>query len=226
MPPAASSFAKLVVEDVSRAVPALAPLLRDDVAVTLEEPPDLPPPFPLLAGTVLSKPEERTLQMGRVYTRALRLERHARRLAHNGRQPDFGTLPPLVTSPAIIVAWDYVPQQPPPGVVCEFAEGAPSRVLINLPGDVPGQIRRDIQPLTVTFERVRIRELLEPYEADYQRVRWIAVLDPARLHALSFLRWEPTAMCPDAPGTGSMTTGALIAAEDIARWVGEPARAR
>ena len=82
------------------------------------------------------------MPMGRVYTRALRLERHARRLAHNGRQPDFAALPPLVTSPAIIVAWDYVPRAAArPASVCEFAEDAPSRVLINLPGDVPGRSR-------------------------------------------------------------------------------------
>ena len=108
-------FARLVVDDVRRAVPALAPVFREQrAAVAFEEPPDLPPPFPLLAGTIGSTLEERTLSMGRVYTRTLRLERHARRLQHNGRQPDLSALPPLVTSPAILVAWDYVPRQPPP----------------------------------------------------------------------------------------------------------------
>ena len=44
-------FATLVVQDLRRVVPALAPLLRDEVVVALEDPPDLPPPFPLLAGS-------------------------------------------------------------------------------------------------------------------------------------------------------------------------------
>jgi lysophospholipase L1-like esterase len=220
-------FARLVADELRRVVPALAAAFREEqAAVVADEPTDLPPPFPLLAGTVRSKPEERTLAMGRVYTRALRLDRYAMRMRHQGREPDVAALPPLVTSPAILVAWDYVPQQPPPGAVCEFAEGAPSRVLINLPGDVPNHVRRDIQPLTVTFDRARIRELLAPYEADSARVRWIAVLDPARLRAPSFLRWEPTAMCPDAPGTGPMTTGALIDASDVAGWLAPSAPAR
>ncbi len=219
-------FAKLVVQDLRRVVPALAPLLRDEVAVALDEPADLPPPFPLLAGTIRSKPEERTLAMGRVYTRALRLERYARRLTHNGRQPDLAALPPLVTSPAIFVAWDYVPRQPPPDVLCEFAEGAPSRVVISLPGDAPYRESREVQPLTVTFDRTRIRELLAPYEPDHAGVRFVAVLDPARLRAPSFLQWMPTAKCPDTPGTGPMGTGALIASDDIARWLAPSATAR
>jgi len=212
------AFATLVVQDLRRAVPALASLLRDEVVVALEDPPDLPPPFPLLAGTIRSKPDERTLAMGRVYTRALRLERHARRVIHNGREPDLAALPPLVTSPAILVAWDYVPRQPPPGVLCEFADGAPSRVVIGLPGDAPYRESPEVQPLTVIFDRARIREILSPFEADVARVRFVAVLDPARLRAPSFLFWMPTARCPDTPGTGSMQTGALIAADDITRW--------
>ena len=219
-------FAKLVVEDLKRVVPALAPLFREGVAAALEWPTDLPLPFPLLAGTIRSKPEERTLAMGRVYTRALRMERHARLLAHNDRQPDLTTLPPLVTSPAILVAWDYVPRQPPPGVLCEFADGAPSRVVISLPGDVPYRETREVQPLTVTFDRVRIRELLAAYEPDHAGVRFVAVLDPARLRAPSFLMWMPTATCADTPGMGPMETGALIAAEDIARWTAPTAPPR
>ena len=132
-----------------------------------------------------------------------------------------------MTSPAILVAWDYVPRQPPPGVACEFAEDAPSLVLVNLPGDAPGQVRPEMQPLIVTFDRARIRELLEPYEADHARVRWLAVLDPARLRARSFLRWIPTTACPDAPrGTSPMETAALIDADDIARWLAPSAAAR
>jgi hypothetical protein len=196
---------------------------REQTAVALEDPPDLPPPFPLLAGTIRSKPEERTLAMGRVYTRALRLERHARRLTHHGQQPNLAALPPLVTSPALIVAWDYVPRQPPPDVLCEFADGASSRVVISLPGDVPYHETRDVQPLTVIFDRARISEILTPYEDDVARVRFVAVLDPARLRAPSFLLWMPTAKCPDTPGTSPMETGALIAADDIARWQDRPA---
>jgi hypothetical protein len=199
--------------------PALAPFLRDEqAAVVPDEPSDLPPPFPLLAGTIRSQPGERTLAMGRVYTRALRLDRHAMRLRHQGLQPDLAALPPLVTSPAILVAWDYVPRQPPAGVLCEFADGAPSRVVISLPGDVPYRESPEVQPLTVIFDRARIREVLAPFEPDVARVRFVAVLDPARLRAPSFLQWMPTAKCPDTPGTGPMTTGALIASDDITRW--------
>jgi lysophospholipase L1-like esterase len=220
-------FARLVVDDVRRAVPALAPLFRDGHAAAVpDEPTGLPPPFPLLAGTVASKPDERTLAralpMGRVYTRALRLERYTRRLIHDGLEPDLTALPPLVTSPAILVAWDYVPRHPPPGVLCEFADGAPSRVVISLPADVPYRESPEVQPLTVIFDRARIREILVPYETDVARVRFVAVLDPARLRAPSFLKWMPTARCPDTPGTAPMETGALIADDDIARWRGQP----
>ena len=218
------TFARLVVAELKRALPALGPRFRDDVTVDLEEPADLPPPFPLLAGTLHSKPHERTLRMGRVYTRALRLERHARRLAHNGRQPDFAALPPLVTSPAILVAWDYVPIPSPPGVVCGFAEGASSRVSIRVYVDRQPATPADIQPLSVTFDRARIRELLAPYETDVARVRFLAVLDPARLRPSSFLYWTTTTTCPDAPrGTGPPETAALIHADDIARWSAGPA---
>jgi hypothetical protein len=198
------------------------PADQEQPAVAAEEPADLPPPFPLLAGTIRSKPEERTLAMGRVYTRAIRLERHARRRLHDGLEPDPASLPPLVTSPAILVAWDYVPRQPPPDVLCEFADGAPSRVVISLPGDIPYRETKAVQPLTVIFDRARIREILAPYETDVARVRFVAVLDPARLRAPSFLMWMPTAKCPDTPGTGAMETGALIAADDIARWTASP----
>ena len=62
-------------------------------------------------------------------------------LAHNGRQLDFGTLPPLVTSPAIIVAWDDVPIEPPPGAACGFAE-ARRRVFIRATSTRPEPARR------------------------------------------------------------------------------------
>jgi lysophospholipase L1-like esterase len=216
-------FARLVVDDLRRAVPALSPLFPDEqAAVVPDEPTDLPTPFPLLAGTIRSTPGERTLAMGRVYTRALRLDRYALRMRHQGREPDVAALPPLVTSPAIILAWDYVPRQPPPGILCEFADGAPSRVVIGLPGDVPYRESPEVQPLTVIFDRARIRDVLAPFEADVARVRFVAVLDPARLRAPSFLQWMPTAKCPDTPGTGPMSTAALIAADDIARWMATP----
>ena len=70
--------------------------------------------------------------MGRVNTRALRLERHARRLTHNGRQADVGALPPLVTSPAILVAWDYLPTAAAWRALCGFADGRAARVFVRI----------------------------------------------------------------------------------------------
>ncbi len=87
-------------------------------------------------------------------------------------------------------------------------------------------MRPELQPLTVTFDRTRIRELLEPFETDIARVRWLAVLDPARLRALSVLRWIPTVKCPDSPGTSPMETGVVIHADDVARWLTPSAPAR
>src|SRR6187401_1077390 len=122
---------------------------------------------------------------GRVYPRGLRLDRYAMRMRHQGREPDLSALPPLVTSPAIIVAWDYVPIEPPPGAACGFAEGAPSRVDMEVVVDGHPATPPAIQPLTVIFDRARIRELLAPYETDVARVRFLAILDPARLRAPS-----------------------------------------
>ncbi len=220
------AFAKLVVQDLRRVLPALAPVLRDEVAVALEEPPDLPPPFPLLAGTVRSKPEERTLSMGRVYTRALRLERHARRLVHNGREPDLAALPPLVTSPAILVAWDYVPRQPPPGVLCEFAEEAPSLVLINLPDDAPRQLRPELQPLTVTFDRTGSANC---WSRTRPTSRACAGLPCSTLRACAHSRCSAGYPRPNVrtrPGRARWRQGALIHADDVARWLTPSAPAR
>ena len=98
-------------------------------------------------------------------------------------------------------------------------------MVISLPGDVPYRETKAVQPLTVIFDRARIREILAPYESDVARVRFIAVLDPARLRAPSFLMWMPTARCPDTPVTGPMETAALIGADDIVRWTAsQPSR--
>ena len=213
------AFAKLVVRDLRRVVPALAPFLRDDVAVALEEPPDLPLPHPLLsvpAGSELVTPPRG--QFGRVYTRELRLERYRHRMVHNGREPDVASLPPLVTSPAILVAWDYVPWEPPAGSTrCGFGRGAPAKVEVRARAASSAPGAPDLQPLTVTFDRARIRELLEPYDADVARVRGLAVIDPARLRPDTLLMWGTLKSCGD--GRGAAETAALIAADDIARWL-------
>jgi lysophospholipase L1-like esterase len=212
-------FATLVVRDLKRVVPALAPWLRDDVAPVLDEPPDLPPPLPLLsvpAGSEVVTP--RRGPFGRVYPRALRLERYRRRMVYNGREPDPARLPPLVTSPAILVAWDYVPWEPPAGAGgCGYGRGAPATVEIRAraASSLPGP--RDLQPVAVTADRARIRELLEPFEADVERVRWLAVLDPARLRPDTLLLWQTRRSCGD--GRGASETAALLAADDIARWL-------
>jgi lysophospholipase L1-like esterase len=219
-------FAKLVVADLRRVVPALAPLLRDEVAAAVEEPPDLPAPLPLLLPPSRAGVRHPEARAGRVYTRTLRLERYARRMAFQGREPDTAALPPLVTSPAILVAWDYVPIEPPPGAVCGFAEGAPTRVFMRVYVDERAESPPAIQPLTVTFDRARIRELLAPYETDVARVRFLAVLDPARLRAPSWLMWQTTVPCEQEMGTGPELTAALIDTADIARWLAPSAAAR
>src|SRR4029079_7709706 len=111
------------------AVSASAGAPQQQTAAVTEAPPNLPQPLPLLLqpGTP-GGPRHPQARPGRVYPRGLRLDRYSMRMRHQGREPDLSALPPLVTSPAIIVAWDYVPIEPPPGAACGFAEGAPSRV--------------------------------------------------------------------------------------------------
>jgi hypothetical protein len=49
----------------------------------------------------------------------------------------------------------------------------------------------------------------------------VAVLDPARLRAGSYLTWRPTKACPTpehAGGTTGYQAAALIAQDDIDRW--------
>ena len=180
-------FARLVVEDLRRAVPALAPLLRDDVAVTLEEPPDLPPPFPLLAGRSSANPRSARCRWA---------------ASTRGRFGSTARAAPGAQRPAAGLRrrfrrWSPRRRSSSRGTTCRSSRrpassaGSPRARRVasssTCPAMSPGQIARDIQPLTVTFERVRIRELLEPFEADVRRVRWVAVLDPARLRAPSFL---------------------------------------
>ena len=222
------AFARLVVEDLRRAVPAVATLFREEQATVVpDEPTDLPPPLPLLLQPARhGAPRHPDARAGRVYTRALRLDRYVARMRYHGREPDVATLPPLVTSPAIIVAWDYVPIEPPPGAACGFAEGTPSRVDIEVAVDGRPERPKDIQPLTVIFDRARVRELLAPYETDVARVRFVAVLDPARLRAPSALFWRTTVPCLQELGLGPDQTWGYIDADDIARWLAPSPPAR
>jgi hypothetical protein len=108
-----------------------------------------------------------------------------------------------------------VPSEPPEGAVgCDFARDAPTRVEIQDRTEVPIAA---LQPLTVTFDRARIRELLEPYESDIARVRWLAVLDPSRLRPNTFLFWISTRPCD--PGFASSRTFAGISAQDVQSWL-------
>ncbi len=218
-------FARLVVDELRRVVPALAPMFRDgEAAFVPDEPPDLPPPHPLLLPPSRpGGPRHPDGRAGRVYTRGLRLDRYTRRLTHQGREPDLARLPPVVTSPAILVAWDYVPIEPPSDSACGFAEGVPTRVSMRVQVDKRWDTPPEIQPMTVTFDRARIRELLEPYDADVSRVRFIAVLEPARLRVPSWLAWETTVPCLQELGLGPELTAALIDAADLARWQDRPA---
>ena len=194
------------------------------VAVALEEPPDLPPPFPLLAGTVLSKPEERTRRWAASTPVRFDSNGTRERLAHNGRQPDLGGACRR-WSRRRRSSWRGTTcrSSRPPGVVCEFAEGAPSRVLINLPGDVAGA---DAAGYPAPDRDVRSRPR---FASCWNRTRPMyraCAGSPCSIRRVC-TRYrssagEPTAMCPDAPGTepdGRPARSSLR--NDVARWVGE-----
>ena len=212
-----AAFARLVVDDLRGLMPALAPyLMADDTPPALAEPDDMPAPHPLLGWP--RRADGRNAPFGRVYTRAIRLARIQHRAAFNGRAVDLAALPPMVTSPAILVAWELLPEIPPDGRVdCGFAPGAPRQIGIR--GLTDWTLRPDLQPLAVYSEPARIRELLEPFESDIARVRWVAVLDPARLVPDTLLAWRTRQPCPPPVGPPlAAETAARIMPDDIARW--------
>ena len=92
-----AAFARLVVDDLRDAVPALAPYLPAASAQTLDDPPDLPAPHPLLSTSRI--PIGLRVPFGRVYTRAHPAGAHPRREAFHGRAASLAALPPMVTSP-------------------------------------------------------------------------------------------------------------------------------
>lgn len=103
-------------------------VLAGDSSVT-DEPPDLPPPLPLLS---FPDREGRRVSFGRVYPQSVRLARFRQREAFNGREPDLAKLSAVAASPAILVAWELLPEPPHEGVDdCGFAPGAPTRVAIR-----------------------------------------------------------------------------------------------
>lgn len=215
-----AAFARLVVDDLRSAVLALAPYLAvASASGPGDDPPDMPQPHPLR-----SAPNHEGLRgtFGRVYTRAIRLARIHRRETFHGRQSSLAGLPSMVTSPAILVAWEFVPTPPPDGRIdCGFGPVAPSEIAVRRLGqaDPPS----DLQPLATYADPRRIRELLEPFESDIRRVRWVTVLDPARLRPDSLLTWRTAMRCgPDADRVGEEAThtAALIAQDDIDRWIG------
>jgi hypothetical protein len=177
----------------------------------------MPSPHPLLS--VPSRSGER-IPFGRVYTRSIRLARIHRRETFHGRQPDLAGLPAMVTSPAILVAWDFVPQASPVGRVdCGFGPAAPRAVAVRRMAqqDQPAAL----QPLAIQAEPRRIRDLLEPFEADIRTVRWVAVLDPASLRPDTLITWHSTVPCDAEPARGGLeatATAALITQTDIDRW--------
>ena len=110
-------------------MPALAPSLPAASARRPSDPPDLPAPHPLLSPPNPTGPR---VPFGRVYTRAIRLARIQQRQAFHGREANLSALPPMVTSPVILIAWDFVPDAPPVGRVdCGFGPAAPRRVFVS-----------------------------------------------------------------------------------------------
>jgi lysophospholipase L1-like esterase len=214
------AFARLVVADLRRAVPALAPWLLDepaDAAAADDPAPGEPRPLELLTPP---GPNGDRWPWGRVYTRSIRLAMAERLAVRDGRLFDPRALPATTTASAVLVAWDFPGhkgQIEHPG--CGFAAVAPTTVSVRVQ---PGWTEpRDLQPIAVYTDRERIRTLLAPFERDVRRIRWLAVLDPARLRPGSYLTWRPTKACPshESPGgTSSYQTTALIAQEDIDGW--------
>ena len=209
------AFAKLVVADLRRAVPALSPWLIDDPEAEREPQPGDPRPYPLLSPP---GPNGERVPFGRVYTRSIRLAMAERRTLDDGRPFDPRELPPAITASAILVAWEfpgYKGQVERPG--CGFAADAPTRVSVRV---LPGWTESaDGQPIAVYTDPARIRELLAPFDRNVRRIRWVAVLDPARLKAGSHLAWRTTNACPVASGVSSMyQAAALIAQDDIDGW--------
>jgi lysophospholipase L1-like esterase len=216
-------FARLVADELRQAVPALAPYLPALVSdVRVDEPPDMPQPHPLLSFP--NHAGERT-PFGRVYTRGIRLARIHRRETFHGREASLSALPPIVTSSSILIAWEFVPKAPPDGRVdCGFGPAAPREVAIH--PNAPLDRGTDRQPLTIHAEPSRIRELLAPFESDIRGVRWVLVLDPARLRPDTRLTWRTTVACGTSVDHGNMEAAVLIAADDIARWRDQPAPSR
>jgi lysophospholipase L1-like esterase len=212
-----AAFAGLVVDSLRDAVPALAPYLAASGAPAPGDPPDLPAPHPLLSPP---NPIGPRVPFGRVYTRAIRLARIQQRQAFLGREPSQAALPPMVTSPVILVAWDFVPDTPPVGRVdCGFGPAAPREVFVHAARQEP---RPELQPLATYAEPRRIKELLEPFESDIRRVRWVTVLDSARLRPDTFLAWQANVPCgpsADRVGEEHQRTQAFIAQDDIDRWI-------
>ena len=92
---------------------------------------------------------------GCVYTRAIRLARIRKRAAFLGRPVEPPALPAMVTSPAILVAWEFVPDPPPVGRVdCGFGPVAPREVFIQPRTQAPDP---RLQPLATYGEPRRIR---------------------------------------------------------------------
>ena len=215
-----AAFARLVVDDLRDAVPALAPHLPAASAQAPDDPPDLPAPHPLLSPP---NPIGPRVPFGRVYTRAIRLARIQQREAFHGRESSLAALPPMVTSPVILVAWDFVPDTPPVGRVdCGFGPAAPRQVFVHPIGQEP---RPELQPLATYAEPRRIKELLEPFESEIRRVRWVTVLDPARLRPDTLLAWQANVPCgpyADRVGEEHQRTQAFIAQDDIERWIERP----
>jgi len=212
-----AAFARLVVDGLRDAVPALAPYLPASTAAAPDDPPDLPAPHPLLSSL---NPVGPRVPFGRVYTRAIRLARIRQREAFHGREASLAALPPMVTSPVILVAWEFVPDTPPVGRVdCGFGPAAPRRVFVHAIRQEPTP---ELQPLATYTDPRRIKELLDPFESDIRRVRWVTVLDPARLRPDTLLAWHATVPCgpsADRVGTEHQLTQASIEQDDIDRWV-------
>ena len=130
----------------------------------------------------------------------------------------------MVTSPAILVVWDFLPQAPPAGNRVRLRAGRPTRVVLLR--RIGPQDRRDVvYPVTIDGRSAADSRVAGPFDADVRTVRWVAVLDPAGLRPDTLLTWESLRPCGKAPARGgdeATLASALIAQEDLDRWAIAP----
>ena len=219
------AFARLVVDGLRDAVPALAPYLPAANPADARRSPGSAGAAPATVGPESGRAADSVRP--RLHARDSVGDASSGARRFYGRESSLAALPPMVTSPVILVAWDFVPDAPPVGRVdCGFGPAAPRQVFVH---PIRQEPRPELQPLATYADPRRIKELLDPFESDIRRVRWVTVLDPARLRPDTLLAWQADVPCgplADRVGEEHQRTQAFIAQDDIERWIERAPAAR